>query len=54
MIQEHKVTTITGKDIDIVPDSMCVHGDNPMALEFVRSVRTAFAESGIQIKRMGG
>jgi UPF0271 protein len=54
MIQEHKVTTITGKDIDIVPDSMCVHGDNPMALEFVRSIRDAFTKSGIQIKRMGG
>lgn len=52
MIKEHKVTTITGKDIDIVPDSMCVHGDNPMALEFVREIRKTFAEKGIEIKRM--
>ena len=53
MIREHKVTTITGKEIEIVPDSMCVHGDNPMALEFVRAVRKAFAENDIEIKRMG-
>lgn len=52
MIQEHKVTTITGKEISIVPDSLCVHGDTPMALEFVKNIRSAFEESGIAIKQM--
>ncbi len=52
MIQEHKVTTITGKDISITPDSLCVHGDTPMALEFVKNIRAAFEESGIVIKQM--
>ena len=27
MIKEGKVTSITGKDIDIKADSVCVHGD---------------------------
>lgn len=52
MVKEHKVTSITGKEIQIIPDSMCVHGDNPMAVEFVRSIRKAFSDSGIQVKRM--
>ncbi len=52
MIQEHKVTTITGKDISITPDSLCVHGDTPMALEFVKNIRAAFEENSIAIKRM--
>jgi UPF0271 protein len=30
--------------------SLCVHGDNPQALEFVRALRTAFARRGITIK----
>lgn len=52
MIQEHKVTTITGKEISIVPDSLCVHGDSPMALEFVKNIRIAFEQNGITVKKM--
>ena len=53
MIREHRVATITGKEISIVPDSLCVHGDSPMALEFVKSIRTAFEENVIAVKKMG-
>jgi len=30
--------------------SLCVHGDNPQALEFVRSLREAFARQGINVR----
>ena len=53
MIQEHKVTTITGKEISITPDSLCVHGDSPMAVEFVKNIRAAFEKNGITIQKMG-
>jgi len=53
MIQEHKVTTITGKEISIVPDSLCVHGDTPMALEFVKKIRTEFEKNGITVQPLG-
>lgn len=52
MIQEHKVESITGKEIPIDPDSLCVHGDSPMALEFVKTLRAAFGENGIEVKKM--
>lgn len=52
MIQEHKVASITGKEIPIEPDSLCVHGDSPMALEFVKTLRAAFGENGIEVKKM--
>ena len=52
MVKERKVTAITGEDIDIQPDSLCVHGDTPMALEFVRTLRASFAENGIEVRRM--
>ena len=32
MVKEGKVTSITGKDIDIKADSICVHGDGEKAL----------------------
>lgn len=49
MIKEGKVTAITGKDISITADSVCVHGDGPKALAFVEKLRSAFAAEGISI-----
>ena len=49
MIKEGVVVTITGKTIPIAADSVCVHGDNPSAVEFVKNMREAFAAEGIEI-----
>ena len=45
MIKEGKVTSITGKDIDIKADSVCVHGDGEKALLFVEKIRKTFGEN---------
>lgn len=50
MILEGKVTAIDGTDIDIVADSICVHGDNPEAVEFVNRIRKSLTSEGIEIK----
>ena len=50
MIKEHRVTSITGKEIEISPASVCVHGDSEKALLFVKKIRAAFAAEGIEIK----
>jgi UPF0271 protein len=52
MVKENKVETINGEDISIKPDSICVHGDTPEALEFVRAIRIAFAEHKIEVKNL--
>lgn len=49
MIKEGKVTAVTGKDIDIVADSICVHGDNPKAIEFVKQIKEGLLDAGIEI-----
>ncbi|MER2026424.1 MAG: LamB/YcsF family protein, partial [Lachnospiraceae bacterium] len=49
MVKEHKVTAIDGRDIEIVPDSICVHGDNEKALVFVTRIREALEAEGIEI-----
>ena len=49
MIKEGKVTSITGKDIDIKADSVCVHGDGEKALLFVEKIRKTFGENEIEI-----
>ena len=49
MIKEEKVTAITGRDIPIKADSVCVHGDGEKALKFVEKIREAFQKEGIEI-----
>jgi UPF0271 protein len=53
MIQQQKVTAITGKEIPIVAESICVHGDNVHALAFVKKIRAALEKEHINIKAFG-
>lgn len=53
MIRFGKVKAITGKEIPVEPDSVCVHGDNPKALNFVTSIVRRLSEEGIKIEAMG-
>mgnify|MGYP003457833667 FL=1 len=50
MIKEKKIKTITGKDIDIKVDSICVHGDGKKALLFVEKIRKSLEDEKICIK----
>ena len=52
MVKEGKVESINGRDIDIRADSICVHGDGPKALEFVREIRSALGKEDITIQTM--
>lgn len=49
MIKDGKVRAITGKDIDIKADSVCVHGDGEKALLFVEKIRKTLIREGISI-----
>lgn len=49
MVKEQKVTAITGKDVPIQADSICVHGDGEKALAFVERIRKTMEEEGIKI-----
>lgn len=49
MIRYGKVKSITGKEISVEPDSVCVHGDNPKALAFVKKITSCLTAEGIKI-----
>lgn len=49
MIEKGTVVTNTGKEIEIVADSVCVHGDNPSALAFTATIREGLAKAGIEV-----
>lgn len=50
MVKEQKVTAITGRDIPIHADSVCVHGDGVKALAFVEKIRATLKSEGIEIR----
>lgn len=52
MIKEQKVTSITGKEIPIKADSICVHGDGEKALLFVRRIREKLESEGIIVQKL--
>ena len=49
MVKEGKVTAITGEEVPLKADSVCVHGDNPSAVEFVKNIRAAMQAEGVEI-----
>ena len=49
MATEGTVTCVDGSDIALHADTICVHGDNPAALQLVRKIREALAASGVDI-----
>jgi UPF0271 protein len=53
MVREGKVTSVSGEDVAIRADTICVHGDGPHAVEFVRRLRNAFQSAGITVRPPG-
>lgn len=53
MVTEGVVTAVTGEEIAIRADSICVHGDNPSAVEFVARIRAALEAQGVSIVPVG-
>lgn len=49
MVKYGKVTAITGKEIAVEPDSICVHGDGEKAVAFVKKIRERLTSEHIDI-----
>jgi len=54
MINERKVESVDGTDIGIKADTICVHGDEPQALEFVTKLKNALLHENISIRKSWG
>jgi UPF0271 protein len=53
MVTEGKVSSISGHDIHIKADTICVHGDNPSALLFLQKLREALKAASIDMEAVG-
>lgn len=54
MVKEGVVRAIDGTEVPIRAETICVHGDNPSAVELIRYLRRRLPEAGIQIARATG
>ncbi|MCZ6866497.1 MAG: LamB/YcsF family protein [Chloroflexi bacterium] len=52
MVTRGKVTAITGEEIEIHSDSLCLHGDTPGAVEMARAVKEGLEAAGVEIVPM--
>ncbi len=50
VVKEGAIESATGKTIEIQADTICVHGDNVHALEFVKRIKAALEAEGITVQ----
>ena len=53
MVKEHSVISITGKEVPIQAQTICVHGDTPGAVEMVQALRRALEKEEITVRAFG-
>lgn len=49
MVREGKVRALSGKDVPIVAETLCIHGDQPGAVQFASRIRAALEAQGITV-----
>jgi UPF0271 protein len=54
MLREGKVRSVDGVDVDVLAETICLHGDNPVAVEFARVLRSRLEKEGVEIRAPQG
>ncbi|GAA1086374.1 LamB/YcsF family protein [Tsukamurella spumae] len=49
MVADGTVESIDGTEVEVAPDSVCVHGDNPSAVAVARRLRTVLDGAGVAV-----
>ena len=52
MAMEGKVIAIDGTEIELKADTLCVHGDNPNAVQMVKKIREDLTANGVEVTPM--
>lgn len=53
MLREGRVRAVSGEWVALRAETVCLHGDNPKAVEFTRAVRAALEAAGVEVRRLG-
>ncbi len=52
IVKDHCVIALDGTRVPIIAETICLHGDNPSAVENARALREALQAAGIEVKRL--
>jgi UPF0271 protein len=52
MAKERKIIATDGSTIEIDVESLCVHGDNPSAVDLVKGIKEGMEKEGVEVKSM--
>src|SRR5437868_1862202 len=52
MVTEGVVRSVSGKDVRVRADTLCIHGDQPNALAFAKRIRTELRNAGVEVKAL--
>ena len=53
LVEEGRVRSLDGTDLELSPDTICIHGDGPNAVSLAKLVRERLERSGIAVKPVG-
>ena len=53
MVQKGVTTAITGEEIEVDADSICIHGDTPGAVDMAIAIRQKFEAEGVEVVPLG-
>ncbi|MBA3387290.1 MAG: LamB/YcsF family protein [Chthoniobacterales bacterium] len=53
MLRDNKVRAVDGSEIAVEPDTICIHGDTPGAVQFARELRLALHQMGVVVAAPG-
>lgn len=50
MVEQRTVTSVNGKEVPLVADTVCIHGDGEHAVEFARAIKETLLNNGIEVR----
>ena len=48
--RDHALTAHDGSRFELTADTLCLHGDNPSAIENAHAIRRVFEEAGVEVR----
>jgi UPF0271 protein len=52
MVVENRVTTISGRDIEVIGHTLCLHGDTVGSVQLARQIRAGLLDAGVEIRKL--
>jgi 5-oxoprolinase (ATP-hydrolysing) subunit A len=50
MVMQRTITSVNEKEVPIVADTICVHGDGAHAIQFAREIKAVLLINGVEVK----